>query len=480
MGSSPEEQEEEGYFKNWDDADLIRCGALHTNIYSYPTLNNPIHPLFTNFTVPPGDDYTLISELFPSLRLATLLLQSSGLPWLSEFFISDIFSPLYPGFDHLLKTPTVITRHHSASWATPQQKYEWINSTHHILLSSAFFLPDEIQWRLDPDILSRHGWVGYTARHQHFSSSGLNISLNDHPDCVLQSDKSTISLLKKTSRCMTILIMREYALHLRYLSTGSEEWLFTAFMCACTLLHEIGHLVYWKDFRAINKKMTEPYFGDDLEMELGDSFVSSIFGGWCPVPIENRFGFTNEGGRFRGGLGWRQFLRWGAGGKRPRWRVGYSVRVDYIAALFDIQNWRNYETCPELLIRPWTLPESCSKSTTIIPGVTEAGLHASAALPDYEDDKDGNCVWKRRPAADFRIPLYRDLVVVSPEAANDYRLRAMCPPEPEARDPTIKLSRIQIIKQEMEMGGGDMIFWIDGKRVDEESDGVRSNAQFSI
>ncbi|KAK3997395.1 hypothetical protein QBC44DRAFT_303600 [Cladorrhinum sp. PSN332] len=465
-----------GYLKNWDDAELVRCGALDTNITSNPNLSNPIHPLFSNFTVSAGDDPTLLGELTLPLRLATLLLQCAGLPWLSEFFIQDIFSPTYPGYDPDLQTPSVIVRHHKAS---SHKKAQWIKSTSERLLSIP---PSEIEWRLDSDILPTYGWVGYTARQQQqqqqqqqsssgsgsWSGSGPGIQLarNDTPQNIKQSDFETSFYLRKKSRCLTVLVMEQYASHLRWLEKGSEEWLFTAFMCCGTLLHEIGHVVYWKSFRAMNKRMTEPYFGGDLEMELGDSFVASIFGGWVPVPVENdRFGFRREGGRFRGGLSWRQHLCWDWHRVRPCWRVGYSIRVDYIAALFDMENWTRYEACPDMLIRPWTLPESCYRSTTLDLGVTEAGLHASAALPDYDDDDGhGQCVWKRRPAADFRIPLYRGLVI----SEGDWSTASMCvldPPEPEARDNTA-LSRIQTIREEM--GGG-----VDRLRVEEESNGRR-------
>ena len=40
----------------------------------------------------------------------------------------------------------------------------------------------------------------------------------------------------------------------------------------------LGHAMYWRDLRAVNRRMTEPYFGGDLEMELGDSFVASEIG----------------------------------------------------------------------------------------------------------------------------------------------------------------------------------------------------------
>ncbi|KAK3364905.1 hypothetical protein B0T24DRAFT_420132 [Lasiosphaeria ovina] len=72
-------------------------------------------------------------------------------------------------------------------------------------------------------------------------------------------------------------------------------------------MSELGHAIYWKGLRAANRSMNEPYFGGDLEMELGDSFIASIFGGWTPVPIEHtRTTSFRWRGTFERGLAWRQ------------------------------------------------------------------------------------------------------------------------------------------------------------------------------
>jgi hypothetical protein len=84
--------------------------------------------------------------------------------------------------------------------------------------------------------------------------------------------------------------------------------------------------VYWRDFRAANRRMTEPYFGGDLEMELGDSFVGSIFGGWIPVPIAADTGFRHRG-TFEEGLAWRQQLSWDTHRVRPTYRAHFSIPV---------------------------------------------------------------------------------------------------------------------------------------------------------
>lgn len=296
---------------------------LDTNITSHPTLSNKIHPIFTNFAYP-KDDPSLLEALRPSLQLATLLLESAGLPWLSEFCISDIFSPSYPGRCPDLETPLVVVRHHNASWATPDLRTGWLKMTDKKLKEAN---PQEIVWRLDGEIFRARGWIGYTARQQDPSKKGIELVGLDTPAEVRRKDWEAWSQ-GRGGRCLSVLVMRQYAEHLRALENGSEQWLWIAFMCAATLLHEIGHTMYWRDFRAFNRRMTEPYFGGDLEMELGDSFVASIFGGWVPVPIENRYCFKRCGGRFLGGLAWRQHLTWDWHRRRAKFRAHYSVRVD--------------------------------------------------------------------------------------------------------------------------------------------------------
>lgn len=101
-------------------------------------------------------------------------------------------------------------------------------------------------------------------------------------------------------------------------------------------------------------------------MELGDSFVSSIFGGWCPVPIimdtdngieapgladgpsisrydttsrymiprhESSYSISSSNGssrlpRFNAGLAWRQTLSWDRHRIRPKYRAHYSIPLD--------------------------------------------------------------------------------------------------------------------------------------------------------
>lgn len=65
--------------------------------------------------------------------------------------------------------------------------------------------------------------------------------IGDRPNTIGMEDMKS-KAAGAMSRCMTILVMKEYASRLQMLRQlgrfGDEEYLFTAFMAAVTLLHE--------------------------------------------------------------------------------------------------------------------------------------------------------------------------------------------------------------------------------------------------
>ena len=83
----------------------------------------------------------------------------------------------------------------------------------------------------------------------------------------------------------------------------------------------------WKDRRPLTRDLREPFYGADLEMELGDSFVASIFGGWIPAPIGGMERAV-QGPLFEKGIAWRQALSWDHHRMRPKHRAHYSISVD--------------------------------------------------------------------------------------------------------------------------------------------------------
>ncbi|OTB08120.1 hypothetical protein M426DRAFT_201329 [Hypoxylon sp. CI-4A] len=355
--------------KRWDKNELRKCGAIGTTEPRNLNLRGEVHPIFSNWI---DADSDLRKELEQPLLLASRILEAAGLPWISDFLAHDVFTEDYPGrepscrcsFTHSAANsrgdskavPQTIVRYHRAPWASEELKQEWEEISSKELRNG---LAQAITWELDADMYRERGWVGYTCRHPRCK---LPLDELDQYDNIRLWDGGCED---ERRRNMTVLFTAESPRKLAELRRQgmehSEEYLLTAFMAAVTILHELGHVVYWKDTKAITRDLREPYYGADLEMELGDSFVASIFSGWIPVPIKNlvqtqdEFSFTN-------GLAWKQSLSWDLHRLRPKHRTHYSIPADYIGRLFSEECWQEGTSNPlQNLIRPQTLESAVSE-----------------------------------------------------------------------------------------------------------------------
>lgn len=85
--------------------------------------------------------------------------------------------------------------------------------------------------------------------------------------------------------------------------------------------------MYWKHRHSLTWGLREPFYGADLEMELGDSFIAAIFGGWIPVPVRELSRLRDDFS-FADGVAWRQALNWDHHRMRPKYRAHYSIPID--------------------------------------------------------------------------------------------------------------------------------------------------------
>ncbi|XXG98544.1 hypothetical protein Hte_004869 [Hypoxylon texense] len=396
--------------KRWNKEELRRCGAIGTTKSRNLNLRGDIHPVFTNWA---DIDPVLAREMEQPLLLASRLLEDAGLPWVSDFLAHDIFTESYPGRNPSCRcsfgstfsgngrevVPQTIVRHHSASWATPEHTDEWLRTTRRQLEGQ---MANAITWQLDADMYHEKGWLGKTCRHPRCE---LPLDELDRHENIEWWDRGCED---GRWRNLTILVTTEFPARMAELrrqgKEHGEEYLLTAFMTAMNLLHELGHAVYWKDCRALTRDLREPYYGADLEMELGDSFVASIFGGWVPVPIKS-FAQLREGLDFSGGIAWRQSLSWDFHRLRPKYRAHYSIPVDFAASLFSEESWREPNSDLLLdLIQPRAL-DSCIGDTDINLQTSIHNQHATAAVADFQCNGQG-WMWNRLPGAPFRIPQY--------------------------------------------------------------------------
>lgn len=440
--------------KKWNKDELQKSGAIGTTSPRKLDLQGEIHPVFGNWV---DTDPELRRELEQPLLLASRILEAAGLPWISDFLAHDVFTEDYPGRkpssrccfgysagaaprDGDEAVPRTIVRHHRAPWASPEVKEEWNSAAGKQLKNE---MANALTWELDKDMFREKGWVGYTCKHPR---CGLPLDQLDEYETIQWWDRGCED---DGWRNMSVLMTAEFPMRLaelrRHGKERSEEYILTAFMTAVTILHELGHVAYWKDRRALTRDLCEPFYGADLEMELGDSFVASIFGGWVPGPVKESIQ-SQDGLDFSKGIAWKQLLSWDYHRLRPKYRTYYSIPVDFVSRLFSQSCWQEAHIDPlRNLIQPVTL-DLALRDVGICAQVAVEGHHAAAAISDFHCTGQG-WRWNRLPGAQFRIPQYDgylcpdlDLPVATDDVIEEPQARRPLQPSPiitSATSPTI-------------------------------------------
>jgi len=508
--------------KDWDVKELKACGATGTTISRELDLSGDIHPVFFNWAKDVEPRH--LKELEQPLLLASKLLNGTGLQWVSDFIIDDIFAEEYPGRHGLKEDPTnpgslvdTVTRTNpkprlseithalrvdetpemapplspsstsitssspsSGSYLSPRSSVassvysatecpsESPTTGGHINKPAKYYpLPSSLPKPKGrsfplvhrksastsivddfahlpkihpPETIIRHrraSWwsrgleARWLQRTDRWLRRELGPALKWHLDgssaISCSNSVSHIARLQGGKDSYNVYISAELPERLATLrrsgGVGGEEYLWTAFMTCMALLHELGHAVYWKGCHpkpfSMPRSSCEPFYGADLTMELGDSFVASVFGGWVPVPIvlpEEKNGREDAGGsspfRFDAGLAWRQALSWDRHRIRPKYRAHYSIPIDHMALMYSQASWDCSVSEPASLIHPLALVQDKTALLTNTVGlITNAavlkGEHACAAVADFEPHPVGEgWIWKQARSPEqyeFRI-----------------------------------------------------------------------------
>jgi len=198
-------------------------------------LHGEIHPIFRNWVVGSSDRSDLLAELQQPLLLASRILEAVGYQWLSSFFPDEGHGARghCEAPRKLLGTSFL---HSAAETVAEDASSDGALESARVELSSA--LPRCIVWQLDADMFREKGWVGYTARHPR---TGTGFQGLDAPETIEKWDRLT-HMINAKYRSLAVMVMQEYPARLRELRRfgleDTEEYIFTAFMAAVTVLHE--------------------------------------------------------------------------------------------------------------------------------------------------------------------------------------------------------------------------------------------------
>jgi hypothetical protein len=308
---------------------LCNCTTTSDHITDYePTkpidLNGPLHTLFDRKRWEVEDDeYRL---LLPSMHLASNLLEA-GMPWISNFLPSD---KLYDPVDET--SPESYDPKYPEFIEDNQQLSERdILEARKELLEIA----ESVRWQINYEMYRQPQFDEQGAALQWMGITRLVDT--DRPwgvttyEEIQAADDATLDK-ELDRRPLIVGLMGEYVTALKYSPVGSEEHLRAAFMAGITITHEIGHVVFHQDFRALNSDLLkEPYFGADCTAELGFSFICSIFG-WHPqIRIEGNPDFSLS-------LYWEPRYTMDLT-ERPLYKEIYAIPVQYTESLLLQEFW---------------------------------------------------------------------------------------------------------------------------------------------
>lgn len=300
-----------------------------------------------------------------SILLASIFLEI-GMPYLSSFIPDPIYTMGYnPRED-------------------PERPYERVNIRKaptdddiQVVRNELNEISKGLEWWEDTAIFRSRGWWGITASCYPRATEGFG-------ERRIVSSKRMDERVRRAGfdrRQNSIGLTSQYVDTLLNSDKATEQHLCAAFHLAVTLVHEIGHVVYWQNLRNEMDFMgLEPVVGNHVLRELGLAFTSWIFGGWNPQPILD---YGKDTVFFNRGMYWDKQLLYQ---RRPRWTMRYSMSFAYVQRLMTQSTWDEWSG---------NLLDPRVKAMLMAPAPFRYGQDARVAICEKQETGGGRWAWKK-------------------------------------------------------------------------------------
>ncbi len=189
-------------------------------------------------------------------------------------------------------------------------------------------LAKSITWVESSEILSQNSWFG-------INGSGMTEPQERDEEWDWEAARERDTGDGHTTRQITIAIASEFVDAILISKPDSEQHLFATFYAGITIAHELAHFWALHRYSTVpHPAFGEPFFGDSLDMELGDAYISWLFDGFVPHPIGNG---SNEGS-FDQGMQWIRTQN--VGMTDSHYDVRYSMDIPHIERMLSHEEWK--------------------------------------------------------------------------------------------------------------------------------------------
>ena len=166
-----------------------------------------------------------------------------------------------------------------------------------------------------------------------------NIMSLTHTGLVMASDAASQERAEAANeqyRVLDITIASQIIDILLNAPNDTEQYMNALFAAAISVTREIAHILWLANPRNPTGSV---WVGNDIESELGNSFLAHLFNGWYPEPILIGKHYE-EYHSFKNGFQWVKMHRRPC--RQPYALVYYSVPMDFIQKLFREESWAPY------------------------------------------------------------------------------------------------------------------------------------------